>query len=234
MKNKKYQHLFFDLDHTLWDFDKNASIVLSSLFEELKLVDYGIADYDSFEKIYKAENDRMWLRYRNGFIKQAELRIKRFTNTFLHFKIVNQALAEKMNEQYMESLPQQVALLPHALEVLDYCKAKDYRLHIITNGFEEVQYKKLKFSGLQPYFEQIITSEKSMRQKPHKEIFDYALNATGAEVSNSIMIGDNWEADILGAKDAGWAQVYFNPQQLTQDIQPTYDIQCLSSLKEIF
>lgn len=234
MNNKQYQHLFFDLDHTLWDFDKNAELALAQIFKELNVAAFGISNFEVFRAAYSIENKRMWERFRNGYITQKDLRIKRFTNTLAQLKIYNFGLAQKMSDAYLELLPLQVELLPYAKEILDYCKEKKYHLHIITNGFEEVQYKKLNNSGLSDYFEEIITSELSLSQKPQKEIFDFALKASGANISDSIMIGDNWDADIIGAMNAGWEQVYYNPHRLQQEQKASYEIQSLEELKDIF
>lgn len=230
---KKYKHLFFDLDHTLWDFDRNSEMTLRGLYDEYDLASLGITDFDQFFRTYNAHNDRLWERFRSGFIRREELRWKRLWYTLLDFKIGDTNLAYELSAAYLELLPTQTLLLPHAKELLEYCK-DNYTMHLITNGFETTQWQKLQFSGIAGYFNEVITSEKSNSLKPHKEIFEYALNATGATATESIMIGDAIDIDILGAINAGWDQVYFNPKQLPHNRKPTYEIQQLNELMEVF
>ncbi|MBS1589578.1 MAG: YjjG family noncanonical pyrimidine nucleotidase [Bacteroidetes bacterium] len=222
---KTYKHLFFDLDHTLWDFEKNSETTLKKLYDEYQLQNIGVPDFSSFMFAYKVHNDKMWERFRNGFIKREELRWKRIWLTLIDFKIGDTALAYEMSAAYLEILPTQTALTPFAKELLDYCKDR-YSLHLITNGFETTQWQKLQYSGISSYFGQVITSEKSDRPKPHREIFDYALQATGATAEQSMMIGDALEIDVLGALNAGWDQMYYNPAQLAHNKTPTYEVSC--------
>lgn len=228
----KYKHLFFDLDHTLWDFDRNSERTLHSLHQEYDLASLGIADFDVFFQTFNMHNDRLWERYRSGYIKREELRWKRLWYTLLDFKIGDTSLAYELSAAYLEILPTQTLLLPYAKELLEYCKDK-YSMHLITNGFETTQWQKLQFSGIAGYFGEVITSEKSNSLKPHKEIFEYALAATGATVAESIMIGDAIDIDILGAINAGWDQVYFNPKKLPHNRKPTYEIQQLNELMAV-
>lgn len=230
---KIYQHLFFDLDHTLWDFDKNSEVTLHKLYEEFALDSYGIDNFDEFHTQYNIHNDKLWDRFRKGFIKREELRWKRMWLTLLDFKIGDTALAHELSTAYLEILPTQSLLMPHAKEVLEHCKGR-YPMHLITNGFETTQWMKLQYSGLTDYFGHIITSEKSNSMKPHREIFDYALQLSGASAQHSIMVGDALEIDVLGAFNAGWDQVYYNPEKETHDRKPTYEVHHLSELLEIF
>lgn len=230
---KTYKHLFFDLDHTLWDFEKNSELTMRKLYAEYELDKTGIEDFNTFYQQYSYHNDRLWERFRKGFIKRDELRWKRMWLTLLDFKIGNSVLAHELSTAYLEILPTQGLLIPHAKELLDHCKEK-YVMHMITNGFEKTQWLKLQYSGISGYFTEIITSEKSNCLKPNKEIFDYALKATGADLSNSIMIGDALEIDIMGAFNAGWDQVYFNPAKAVHERKPTYEVHHLKELMEIF
>ncbi|PZF72328.1 YjjG family noncanonical pyrimidine nucleotidase [Taibaiella soli] len=230
---KTYKHLFFDLDHTLWDFDSNSEQTLKKLYQEYDLESIGITDFDAFYQVYNTHNDRLWERFRNGFIKREELRWKRIWYTLLDFKIGDTSLAYEMSAAYLEILPTQKMLMPHAKELLDYCSGR-YTMHLITNGFETTQWQKMQFSGIAGYFQEVITSEKSNSLKPHREIFEYALAAAGAKAEESIMIGDAIDIDILGAINAGWDQVYFNPKKLTHSRKPTYEIACLSDLMKVF
>jgi putative hydrolase of the HAD superfamily len=228
----KYKHLFFDLDHTLWDFDANARATLQQLHIDLNLVDKGIHDFDLFYKNYLEHNEKLWERYRNGYIRQEELRIKRMWLTLLDFKVANEELARQLSELFLQLLPTRTILFPDTIEVLQYLTDKGYHLHLITNGFELTQHGKLKSSGLSPFFTYVITSEGSNSLKPQKEIFDYALNKTGAKVEQSIMIGDSIEVDIAGAIAAGMDQVHVNYNRSEQSLRPTYTISALKELKE--
>lgn len=228
----KYKHLFFDLDHTLWDFDANARVTLQQLHIDLNLVDKGIHDFDLFYKNYLVHNEKLWARYRSGYIRQEELRIKRMWLTLLDFQIADTELARQLSEVFLQLLPTRTILFPDTKEVLQYLTDKGYQLHLITNGFELVQHEKLKSSGINHFFKEVITSEGSNSLKPQKEIFDYALNRTGATVAESIMIGDSIEVDIAGAIAAGIDQVHVNHINSEQSLIPTYTVTELKQLKE--
>ena len=228
----KYKHIFFDLDHTLWYFDANAKATLQQLHIDLNLVDKGIHDFDLFYKNYLIHNEKLWERYRNGYIKQEELRIKRMWLTLLDFKIANEDLARQLSELFLQLLPTRTILFPDTKEVLQYLTDKDYQLHLITNGFELTQHGKLKSSGLSHFFKHVITSEGSNSLKPQKEIFDYALMKSGAKLEESIMIGDTIEVDIAGAIAAGMDQVHVNYNNTVQSLKPTYTVTELKQLKE--
>ena len=230
---KDYKHLFFDLDHTLWDFDKNSEQTLRRLYAEYDLPSRGITDFDAFLAQYIIHNDRLWDRFRKGFIKRDELRWKRMWLALLDFKIGDTSLAHELSTAYLEILPTQGALIPGAKELLEHCKEKNYEIHMITNGFETTQWLKMQYSGIRPYFTHVITSEKSNSLKPHPEIFEYALRTTGALAEHSIMIGDALDIDILGALNAGWDQVYFNPLKKAHEKTPTYEVSELKHLMEI-
>lgn len=227
----KYKHLFFDLDHTLWDFDANARITLEQLHINLNLPEKGIHDFDRFYRNYLAHNERLWAKYRNGQIKQDELRLKRMWLSLLDFKIADEALAKQMNELFLQLLPTRTLLFPDTIEVLEYLRDKGYGLHLITNGFEETQHNKLKSSGLDKFFEVVVTSECSNSLKPQREIFEYALNKTGATVDESLMIGDTLDVDVLGALNIGMDAVHVNYNSLEQEVEPTYTIYHLRELK---
>jgi len=230
----KYKHLFFDLDHTLWDFDANARATLAQLHIDLDLVSKGVHDFDMFHKNYLQHNEKLWARYRNGYIKQEDLRLKRMWLTLLDFKIADQELARQLSELFLQLLPARTLLFPDTKEVLQYLGDKGYQLHLITNGFEKTQHSKLKHSGLSKFFKEVITSESSNSLKPQKEIFDFALVKTGAFAAHSIMIGDSLEIDVAGAMNAGMDQVHVNYNETPQDIKPTYTVKTLKELEEIF
>ena len=230
----KYKHLFFDLDHTLWDFEANARLTLQGLFDSMNLREKGVNDFDLFHRNYLIHNDKLWERYRNGFIKQEELRVKRMWLSLLDFKIADETLAKDMSVQFLDLLPTRTILFPYALQILEYLTNKNYELHLITNGFEKTQHSKLKYSGLNKYFKEVITSERSNSLKPNKEIFDFALQKTSAKPEESIMLGDSIEVDILGAMKAGIDQVFINHLDIPINIKPTYVVKSLKELEGIF
>lgn len=230
----KYRHLFFDLDHTLWDFEANARVTLLELYHNLQLEKRGINDFDLFHKNYLAHNEKLWERYRNGYIKQEELRIKRMWLALLDFKIADELLAKDLSVRFLDLLPTRTILFPYTMEILQYLTNKKYELHLITNGFEKTQHSKLKYSGLDKYFKEVITSEASSSLKPNKEIFDFAFNRTGAKPTESIMLGDSIDVDILGAMKAGIDQVFINHLNISIDIKPTYVVSSLKELEKIF
>ena len=235
----QYKHLFFDLDHTLWDFEANSHQTLKELYLLLNLQEKGIEDFDLFHKNYLAHNDKLWDRYRNGYIKVDELRWKRMWLSLLDFKIADEPLARQMGNIFLDLLPTRKILFPYTTEILDYLTDKNYHLHLITNGFEKTQHSKLKYSGLDKYFIEVITSEGSNSLKPKKEIFEYAFQKTGANPAESIMIGDAIDVDILGALNAGIDQVHVNhltkeAVPVINDQFPTYTVYSLRELEEIF
>jgi putative hydrolase of the HAD superfamily len=230
----KYRHLFFDLDHTLWDFEANSRQTLEEIYGSLGLLSKGIDDFDAFHKNYLLHNDKLWDRYRKGFIKVDELRWKRMWLSLLDFKIADETLAKEMGNKFLELLPSRKTLFPYTIEILDYLTNKEYRLHLITNGFEKTQHSKLKYSGLDKYFNEVITSEGSNSLKPHKAIFDYALHKTGSSASEGIMIGDSIEVDIMGAMNAGIDQIFVNHLNIETEVKPTYTVSTLKELEAIF
>ena len=228
-----YKDLFFDLDHTLWDFETNSRETIQELYTTHRLAELGIVDFDGFYSTYSAHNHRLWDRYTKGFIKQEELRWKRVYLSLLDFKVANEPLAKEMSQAYLEILPNKKHLFPYTIEILEYLKQKDYKMHLITNGFESVQFKKIKNSGLQDYFIEVITSEASNSLKPQKEIFEYALKNAKASVEKSIMIGDNEFADIQGGINMGMDTVFVNHIQAIPTIPATYTITHLKELETI-
>jgi putative hydrolase of the HAD superfamily len=229
----KYRHLFFDLDHTLWDFDTNAREALTDIYHSLTLAEKGINDFGVFYTRYLYHNEILWSRYHNGFISSEELKWKRMWRTLLDFKKPDEALAHEMSAAFLDVLPEKKGVFPYTFEILNYLQLKGYTLHLITNGFEKTQWRKLNSSGLNRYFSEVITSEASNSVKPQKEIFDYALLKTGATVAESIMIGDNPEADIAGAINAGWHSVFVNHNRQPVTLTPTYAIHHLKELETI-
>ena len=230
--DKKYKHLFFDLDHTLWDFDTNSQVVLGEIFTELDLVKYGIPSYEAFHAAYLPINSQYWAKFHHGLLTKDQLRIGRFLETLRRFKVYDIPLATIISSHYTERSPFQTALFPDAIEILEYLSSR-YALHIITNGFEEIQGIKIRESRLEKYFKHVFISEKVGSQKPQKEIFIHAMEVAGASVGESLMIGDNMQTDIAGARAVGMDQVFFNPNQLKTREKATYEISQLIELKNL-
>ncbi len=229
----KYTHIFFDLDHTLWDFDKNSEETMKDGFEQLKLEEFLGVDFDTFHPIYKDVNQVYWKRFREGHVSREDLRWKRMQATFLKFKKFDESLVMQLSDLYLEILPTKKHLFAHAKEVLDYCQGKNYEMHLITNGFEGIQKRKLANTNLTEYFGEMISSERAMKSKPHAEIFNMAMDLTSATADKSIMIGDHFDVDIVGAQNVGMDQVYFNPKRREHEGNATHEIACLSELFEI-
>ncbi len=227
----KYKHLFFDLDRTLWDFDKSAIEALEDIYENLELAQKGIADFKEFYYKYTDHNLRLWDMYREGMLEKNVLRWKRFYLTLLDYGIDNKQLAKVIGADFVEISPRKVNLLPHVMETLEYLAPK-YHLHLITNGFQEVQQIKIKVSGMDRYFEKLITSEEAGVKKPDPRIFYYALKKTGALSAESLMIGDDYAVDIESARQVGIDQVFFDPNGLSEENDCTFKIDNLLSLCE--
>lgn len=226
-----YKHIFFDLDRTLWDFEANTLETFRDLFIRYNLSGY-FANYQSFHDSYTEINQVLWQEYLDGKLKKEVLRTLRFHMTLEKNGLDNPELAEKIGMDYITLSPQKTLLFPHTIETLDYLKKK-YHLHIITNGFNEVQFVKIKNCGLEPYITAVITSEKAGYQKPRKEIFEYSLKVVNARKKESIMVGDDFVIDIEGAMNAGIDQMYFNPAQLACSKKPTYEIKSLKEMCDI-
>ena len=228
-----YKDLFFDLDHTLWDFELNSKETMQELYDTHQLASIGITDFDAFFTIYIAHNHRLWDRYSKGFIKQDELRWKRIYLSLLDFKIGNEKLARDMSFDFLEILPTKKKLFPYTIEILTYLKNKDYKMHLITNGFESVQFKKINNANIAHFFNEVVTSEASNSLKPQKEIFEYALKNANAQIDQSIMIGDNESADIQGGINAGMDTIFVNHLQTIPTVPATFTITHLKELESI-
>ena len=230
----KYKHLFFDLDHTLWDFDANAKETLADLYSIFDLNNRISTAFDDFYPKYLFHNEVLWNNYHKGLISSEELKWRRMWRTLLDFKIADEALSKDLSGKFLEILPTKKLLFPHTLEILNYLAAKNYSLHLITNGFEKTQWSKLNNSGLSGYFTHVITSEASNSLKPKKEIFDFAMDKAKSTLPESIMIGDNLDADIQGAMNAGMDTVFVNHINAVAEIKPTYTVTHLKELESIF
>lgn len=228
----RYKHVFFDLDRTLWDFDSSALITFKEIYAKYKLSSIGVKSVAEFLKVYNFHNDELWIEYREGKLTKEKLRGLRFHLTLKDFGIVDNKLAEAIGNDYIAISPLRVSLFPNAVETLEYLQP-DYQLHMITNGFSEVQTTKLKSSGLGLFFNKIITSEEAGHKKPDRRIFEFAMGKTTAEPDTSIMIGDDPEVDIVGAKNFGMDQVLFDPERKYSKNGSTFYINDLIELRNI-
>ena len=228
----KYTNVFFDLDQTLWDFERNAHETLTELFKTFELGKRTNHSSDEFIAIYSEINEAMWALYREDIITKEELRFNRYRDTYKACGIESLHDADKLGDAYIQLCPTKTHLIPGCIEILEYLKPK-YRLHIITNGFSEIQAIKMKSSGLEDYFEITISSEAAGAKKPKQVIYDYALRMASCTAEESLIIGDNYEADIVGGMRAGWGQVYFNPEGLQVEKEPTAVIKSLLELQNM-
>lgn len=211
-----YRHLFFDLDNTLWDFDRNSQLAMYEVWVRNQLPE---DDFERFFTIYNIHNDRLWAAYREHRITKQELSTQRFS---LSLDEAGYAGIDGtgFNYSYLEAMPNQTMLCSGALEILQRLSGR-FRMHIITNGFAEVQHRKMELSGLLPFFDRIFISELVQAPKPSPEIFRHALKSCNARKRESVMIGDSWEVDILGAKAEGIDQIFYNPNgvHIDEDVQ---------------
>jgi len=205
----KDYHLFFDLDHTLWDFETNSKMALKQIFVESGL-NQRVEKFSSFHQTYKSVNAKLWRMYGNGQLAKEELRSKRFVDTLSNFKIIDPELAEYLSQAYLDVSPYQKNLFPGAIQMLEELKKDDFQMHIITNGFKEVQHIKLREAGLKPFFDVIVCSEEVGVNKPNPIVFQHSMEKAGAKKEKSVMIGDDYQVDYLGALSAGMKAVFFN------------------------
>lgn len=223
---KVISDVFFDLDHTLWDFEKNSALAFATIFDKHQID----TNLETFLEQYVPINLKYWEWYRMDKISQQELRFGRFKESFdaVGFE-VDAIQIGKISEDYIHFLPKSNYLFDGAIELLDYLKPK-YKLHIITNGFAEIQSNKLNNSNIHHYFDTVTDSEKAGVKKPNPLIFEYALHSAKAQKENSIMIGDCIDADVNGALDFGIDAILFNCNQL-ETSQNIKQINHLSQLK---
>ena len=228
---QKYKHVFFDLDRTLWDFDAAAEVAFERIYEKYSLKSLGIPSAHEFHEVYHPLNERLWELYRADKITKDELNRTRFLQPLEHYGIHDVALADHLSEDYVYWSPRIVKLVPGTMELLDYLKPK-YHLHLITNGFQEVQDTKLSLSGMKPYFETLTVSEEVGVKKPNPEIFRYALRKAHAAAEESLMIGDEMAVDIDGARDAGMDTMFFNPSGIAVEGERTFEVHRLAEIQD--
>jgi putative hydrolase of the HAD superfamily len=243
---KTYRHLFFDLDGTLWDLKRNTRAAMEELFQ-IHNEQIGHLDFELFYRRYHHHNDHVWALYRQDKIKKDELRFVRFERAFADVSHpATHDFIDRFSLDFLEVAPRQPLTIEGTHEALNHCKDR-YRMHIITNGFIEVQGHKMRAAQLEGYFEHIINSEHVGVRKPHADIFRYALEKAGATKEDSLMIGDDWDADILGARDFGMDQAFLSLHEEEQNelnashgngpvrhnYKPTYTLHSLHELLNI-
>lgn len=204
------QHIFFDLDNTLWDHRKNAYLTLKGIFEREKVHDSYNLDFEDFHREYFTINENLWALIRDGKIDKDYIRRHRFYDSFLFFGIDDFELSQRFEHQFLDEIIEYNELIEGTFDLLNYLADKNYRLHILSNGFEEVTYRKCELSGIKNYFETITSADEVNIRKPHPEIYRFALDKSGALAQNSIMIGDDWIADVEGALSFGMDAIFFD------------------------
>lgn len=229
---KPYKCIFFDLDHTLWDYETNSCDTLRELYSSYNLNTCGIGDCDSFEKQFKKVNLQLWDLYDRGVISSEVIRKERFKQILEFFQIFDEQLCEKMSVEYLEICPKKGSLIPHAMETLQYLSGK-YPMTVVTNGFEEIQHVKMTAGNLHGFFQHVITSQKAGHKKPSREIFDYAMKINGVTNEEVIMIGDNLLTDIGGAINAAIDPVFYNPDKIEHTVSVKHEIRSLAELQNI-
>lgn len=229
--NPKYTHIFFDFDRTLWDFDRNSKESLGELAIKYRL-DRFIKDTGIFIDTYHRINIELWKKYRNGQMTKSVLRTLRFRRTLEKFGVRDEALARNIGEEYLLVSPSKTHLIPHSIEILKYLHSRS-RLHIITNGFTVVQEKKLRNCRLEDFFDSVTTSEMVGHNKPRPEIFHHAVTGVNARKRECLMIGDDLEVDIRGARNYGIDQVFLNQDGIRHNDPVTFEITSLLQLKDI-
>lgn len=203
-----YKSLFIDLDDTLWAFSENARDSFQEVYDSYDFKRY-FNSFEHFYAVYKARNTQLWVEYGDGRITKEELNRQRFFYPLQTVGVNDEALAKAYSDSFFELIPTKKKLMPYAKEALDYLSSR-YRLFILSNGFRELQSQKMHSAGIFDYFERIILSDDILVHKPYPEIFHFALSATQSELRTSLMIGDSWQADIVGAKGVGMHQMYYS------------------------
>ncbi len=229
---KQYQVIFFDLDHTLWDFETNSKETLQDLFKEYQIAEQSGATFEQFFKKFNIVNNALWDNYNRGNIDREVIKKQRFKKILTHFDIHDVDMSLAMSTDYISLCPLKGNLMPRALETLDYLMPK-YPMYLLTNGFDDVQIKKIESAKIGHYFKGMVTSETSGHRKPSAEIFHYTLNMAAAKADSTIMVGDNLLADIVGAKSAAIDTVFYNPHALEHNTETNYEVNCLSELTNI-
>lgn len=228
----KYKNLFFDLDDTLWAFSANARDTFEEMYERYGLDNF-FDSFDSFYSLYQQRNRELWEEYANGQITKEELNRRRFLYPLEAVGAGDSALAKAYSDGFFSVIPTKSRLMPHAIEVLE-ALAPRYNLYILSNGFRELQYRKMCSGGIDVYFKKVILSDDIGLLKPAPQLFHFALSATQSELRESLMIGDSWDADIAGARGVGMDHAFYNVSGRTEfPFKPTYLLNDLKELMQI-
>jgi putative hydrolase of the HAD superfamily len=233
LRNVKYnkleiRHLFFDLDHTLWDFEKNSKICIRKIYDHHRVIFPFSVEFEVFFEKFSAINNAMWNQLDLSLITHEYLRTFRFQKVLEAIDIqIDEQFSLELNQMLLDFLPHQHHLMDDAFDTLEVLTARDYKMHIISNGYQDIQIKKMKSGGIYHFFDQIITNDIAGSRKPDKAIFDFALENANATIENSIMIGDNLIADIEGARNAGLRTIYFNPELSGNDSENICELKYL-------
>ena len=230
--SKKYSCIFFDLDHTLWDYETNSRETLVELYNVYGLMAKGVSSCDDFTSTFSVVNNKLWDLYDRGLANSEVIRKERFKQILQAFNIREDKLCDDLSVDYLDLCPRKGHLMPHAIEVLDYLSVH-YKLSVITNGFDEIQNMKMQSTNLLPYFDHIVTSQRAGSRKPSCEIFNFALACNGIKHHQAIMVGDNLITDIGGACNAYIDAVFYNPEKIANDGSYAHEIQSLAELREI-
>ena len=230
---KNIRHIFFDLDNTLWDHRKNAYLTLKTIFEREKIKEKYHLNFEDFHKEYFTINEHLWAQIRDGKIDKPYLRKHRFYDSFLFFGIDNMELSQYFESHFLDEILAYNHLVEGCLEVLDYLKTKNYRLHILSNGFHEVTHRKVNESGISQYFDTVTSADEINIRKPQPEIFQWTIDKVEAKIEESIMIGDDWIADIEGGLSFGMEVVFFDVFNDDLYQEKVRTIKKLTDLKEI-
>ncbi|NDV65288.1 YjjG family noncanonical pyrimidine nucleotidase [Bacteroides sp. 224] len=226
----KYKNIFFDLDDTLWAFSDNARDTFEEMYHQHHFEQY-FDSFNQFYTLYQQRNTELWVLYGKGEITKVELNKQRFLYPLQAVGVDNPELAQRYSDNFFSVVPTKKKLMPYAKEILEYL-SPTYNLYILSNGFRELQAKKMAASGINHYFKKIILSEDLGVMKPYPEIFHFALSATQSELKESIMIGDSWEADIVGAKGVGMKHIYYNYAKRKDKFNSDYVVEELIEIKD--
>ncbi len=229
---KHYRHIIFDLDHTLWDFTKNATETLHELYDTHQLAVLGDFSAQQLCDTFEEVNYHLWKLYNRGEYDQQRLRSERFGLILTQLGVAADDIPLNLADDYLRICPTKSHVMPHTVPILNYLR-QHYELHILTNGFTEVQAIKLQSAHLTDYFTTVVASDTTGHKKPHRPVFDYMLRQIDAHSEACVMIGDNLETDVLGARNAGIDQIFYNPGRTKHHESVTYEIACLSELQDI-
>lgn len=226
-------HIFFDLDNTLWDHRKNAILTLQELFERKEIQRQYHINFEKFYAQYDLINEALWIKIREGLVDKEFLRKHRFYDTFLAFGIDDESLSDYFENHFLDEIINYNELIEGTLEVLEYLKKKGYCLHVVSNGFKEVTHRKVEKSGLQKYFETVVSAEEAGAMKPDKKIFQFSLELAKASKEESLFIGDDWVADVEGAQNFGMKVIYFDvfrEQKKTEGVIRVHQLEEIKNL----